>query len=101
VIRAILHLLNDQPLVVDLLEMPTAQDVTLICTNLRTVDGKRPVFIDFATSTFMFPMSSVRFVEIPPTGAEAERAAGPAIAAPAEPEDLEIDEDFLRRVREA
>ena len=100
-IRAILHLLNDQPLVVDVLDMPTAQDVTVICTNLRTVDGKKPVFIDYASSTFMFPLSSVRFVEIPPTGAEQERAAGRAIEAPAEPEDLEIDEDFLRRVREA
>ena len=100
-IRAILHLLNDQPLTVDLLEMPTPGDVTVICTNLRTNDGKKPVFIDYATSTFVFPMSSVRFVEILPTGAEIELAAGQAIAAPAESEDLEIDEDFLRRVREA
>jgi hypothetical protein len=46
-------------------------------------------------------MAAVRFVEIPPTGDAAERSAGPAIAAPTEPEDLEIDEDFLRRVREA
>jgi hypothetical protein len=101
VIRAILHLLNDQPLVVDIAEMPTAADLTVICTNLRTVDGKKPVFIDFASSTFVFPMSAVRFVEIPPEHADSERAAGPALAAPAEPEDLEIDEDFLRRVREA
>ncbi|HYK95864.1 MAG TPA: hypothetical protein VE011_08385 [Candidatus Dormibacteraeota bacterium] len=100
-IRAILHLLNDQPIVVDLLEMPTPGDVTVICTNMRTVDGKKPVFIDFASSTFVFPMGSVRFVEIPPVGGEAAGSAGPAIAAPTEPEDLEIDEDFLRRVREA
>jgi hypothetical protein len=101
VIRAILHLLNDQPIVVDLLESPTPGDIALICTNMRTVDGKKPVFIDYANSTFLFPMAAVRFVEIPPTGDAAERAAGPAIAAPTEPEDLEIDEDFLRRVREA
>jgi hypothetical protein len=101
VIRAILHLLNDQPIAVDLFAMPTPADITVICTNMRTVDGKKPVFIDFATSTFVFPMSSVRFVEIPPSDADVERAAGQAIAAPAEPEDLEIDEDFLRRVREA
>lgn len=100
-IRAILHLLNDQPLVVDLAEEPKASDITLICSNLRSVDGKKPVFIDFASSTFIIPMTAVRFVEIPPANAEAERAAGPAIAAPSEPEDLEIDEDFLRRVREA
>jgi hypothetical protein len=101
VIRAILHLLNDQPLAVDLLEPPAAGDISVICTNLRTIDGKKPVFIDFASSTFAFPMSAVRFIEVIRTGEDGERL--PVIAAdePAEPEDLEIDEDFLRRVREA
>jgi hypothetical protein len=102
VIRAILHLLNDQPLVVDLLEEPTQSDFTIVCTNVKTVDGKRPVFIDFSTSTFVFPMAMVRFVEIPRESDEAERAKPAAAAAEDEDaEDLEIDEDFLRRVREA
>ena len=101
-IRAILHLLNDQPLVVDLLEEPKSTDLTVVCTNVKTVDGKRPVFIDFSTSTFVFPMAMVRFVEIPRAVDEADRAAPSAIGADAEDsEDLEIDEDFLRRVREA
>ena len=101
--RAILHLMNDQPLSVDLLEMPKPSDLTVVCTNVRTIDGKRPVFIDFTASTFVFPMAMVRFVEIPQAGAEQERAAGlVALSAPQEDaEDLEIDEDFLRRVREA
>ncbi len=102
-IRAVLHLLNDQPLTVDLVEEPKPGDAVVICTNVRTIDGKRPVFIDFSASTFVFPMAAVRFVEIP-TGAE-ERDRGSATAAadegPEESEDLEIDEDFLRRVREA
>jgi hypothetical protein len=106
VIRAILHLLNDQPLAVDLIEEPKPGDTAVICTNVRTIDGKRPVFIDFSDSTFAFPMASVRFVEVP-TGADvASRAQAAATAAAAadsadEGEDLEIDEDFLRRVREA
>ena len=102
-IRAILHLLNDQPLSVDLLEEPKPSDMAVLCTNVRTMDGKRPVFIDFSDSTFVIPMAAVRFVEVP-TGAGVEDRAR-ATAAPAEPadegEDLEIDEDFLRRVREA
>ena len=102
-IRAILHLLNDQPLVVDLLEAPTQSDFTIVCTNVKTVDGKRPVFIDFSTSTFVFPMAMVRFLEIPQAADEAERARPTASTAAAaeEADDLEIDEDFLRRVREA
>jgi hypothetical protein len=93
--RAIVHLLNDQPIVVDLIEDPKPGDISLICTNVRTLDGKRPVFIDHVDSTFVFPYVSVRFVEIP-SGATpvAEAQAG-------EPEELEIDEDFMRRIRDA
>jgi hypothetical protein len=105
VIRAILHLLNDQPLAVDLLEQPKPSDLTVICTNLRTVDGKKPVFIDFASSTFVIPMAAVRFIEVLKPMEEGEREATATAAAAAadadETDDLEIDEDFLRRVREA
>jgi hypothetical protein len=102
VIRAILHLLADQPLAVELLEEPKPSDIAIVCTNVRTVDGKRPVMIDFSSSTFVFPMAMIRFVEMPLASAEQERVAGlAALAEPGEPEDLEIDEDFLRRVREA
>ena len=103
-IRAILHLLNDQPLNVDLLDDPKAGDLAVICTNVRTMDGKRPVFIDFSDSTFVFPMASVRFVEVPTGAGEDDRARAAAAASAEsdeEAEDLEIDEDFLRRVREA
>ena len=103
-IRAILHLLNDQPLSVELFEDPKPTDMSVICTNVRTMDGKRPVFIDFSDSTFVIPMASVRFVEIPTGADEGERArvaAAAAAEADEEGEDLEIDEDFLRRVREA
>jgi hypothetical protein len=106
VIRAILHLLNDQPLSVELFDDPKPGDAAVICTNVRTIDGKRPVFIDYTDSTFVFPMASVRFVEIPTGVEEGERSRAAAVAAAAaesaeEGEDLEIDEDFLRRVREA
>ena len=101
VIRAILHLLNDQPLVVELLAEPTPGDIALICTNIRMNDGKKPTFIDYTESTFVFPMAAVRFVEILTTD-EAGQRLQPALSdEPAEAEDLEIDEDFLRRVRDA
>ena len=95
-IRAVIHPISDQPLVVDIEEMPTAADVSLVCFNVRTIDGKRPKFIDRKTSTFLFPLASIRFVEVY-SAQEAVEEAG----AEAEPEELEIDEEFLRRVREA
>ena len=110
--NVILHLNNEQPLLADLFEPPSPADVGLRCTNLRMMNGKRPVFIDDSASTFFFPYLHIRFVEIPPnaqttgeTGLitspvlEAHNAAIPATPEP-EP-DLEIDEDFLRRIREA
>jgi hypothetical protein len=95
-IRAVVHLLNDQPVVADIVEEPKPGDISLICTNVTTVDGRQPVFIDRSESTFVFPYAGIRFVEIP-------SGAGPAreVRAEAETDELEIDEDFLRRVRDA
>ena len=117
----VLHMNNEQPLLADLFEAPSPGDVGLRCTNLRTMNGKRPVFVDDSASIFFFPYLHIRFVEIPPgaisgidpelaLAADADRA--PVLRHAAEPagepdaeraldDDLEIDEDFLRRVREA
>jgi hypothetical protein len=110
--NVVLHLNNEQPVIVDLFEMPNAVDLGVRCTNMRTLDGKRPVFIDDIAAVFFFPYLHVRFVEIPPRsliGTEFEISeavavvAGPA-ASDASGDDpdanLEIDEDFLRRIRE-
>jgi len=105
--NVVLHLQNEQPLLVDLFETPKSEDQGLVCTNLRMMDGKRPIFIDRIESVFFFPYLHIRFLEIPPDSsrlveveAPSEEAA-PASAEAAEPEeDLELDEDFLRRIRE-
>jgi hypothetical protein len=117
---AVLHINNEQPLLADLFEAPSPGDVGLRCTNLRSLNGKRPVFVDDIASIFFFPYLHIRFVEIPPgaiSGSDpalalateeaddragrdpAEATDGAAEEADAEG-DLEISEDFLRRVRE-
>src|SRR5688572_5887702 len=109
--NVVLPLNNEQPVVVDLFELQTAMDLGVRCTNMRTLDGKRPVFIDDINAVFFFPYLHVRFVEIPPralAGTEFEVDVEVPVTAPValpapepvEEEDLEIDEDFLRRVRE-
>jgi hypothetical protein len=113
--NAVIHISNEQPLLADLFELPDPTDVALRLTNLRSLDGKRPIFVDDMKSVFLFPYHRVSFVEIPPqalAGTELgdgsqvpENAlvpvgAGAAGAAPAEDDELEIDEDFLRRIRE-
>jgi hypothetical protein len=106
----ILHLNNEQPLLADLYEPPSPGDVGLRCTNLRLMNGKRPVFVDDVRSIFFFPYLHIRFVEIPPKamsggdplalGSEADEMEVATPAAPEPEPDLEIDEDFLRRIRE-
>lgn len=107
---AVLHLNNEQPMRADLFEVPTAADVGLRCTNLRTMNGKRPIFVDDSNAVFFFPYLHVRFVEIPPSSLVGSdlplplpTAVGAVPASPVDPDpelDLEIDEDFLRRIRE-
>jgi hypothetical protein len=108
----ILHMNNEQPLMADLFEPPSPGDVGLRCTNLRQKNGKRPVFVDNMNSIFFFPYLHIRFVEIPPGALSGSDSAGAIMVderdgsgepEPPEPEsepDLEIDEDFLRRIRE-
>ena len=100
--NAVLHMANDQPLVADLFASPEPSDIGLLCTNLRTLSGQRPVFADDTRSTFFFPFTQIRFIEILPTTQAPPLLDAPAAgAAPSQPEpDLEIDEDFLRRVRD-
>jgi hypothetical protein len=107
--NAVIHIINEQPLLADLFQVPTSTDVSLVCTNLRTMNGTRPVFADHIESTFVFPLDHIRFVEIQPgsdgsraAAAGEETAAAPEPAAEAEDEaELEIDEEFLKRIRDA
>jgi hypothetical protein len=112
--NAILHLMNEQPLLADLFEPPSPGDVGLRCTNLRVMNGQQPVFVDDSASIFFFPYLHIRVLEIPPgaiSGSEpgsalevsqtdtARDVRRPVATVEIEPE-LEIDEDFLRRIRE-
>jgi hypothetical protein len=134
--NVVVHISNEQPLLADMYALPSATDAGLVCTNVRMLDGKRPIFIDRTESVFFFPYRAIRFLEIPPeqmarhlaeggvqpgaaaAGADASTGAmagmpggagrlpvpvpdGEPELAPDEPDaDLEIDEDFLRRVRD-
>jgi hypothetical protein len=106
---AVLHLGNEQPLLIDLFERPEPSQVVLVCTNVRTLSGAKPIWVDQTASVFYFPFASIRFVEIHPGAhdalgllagdAGADQASAAAAEAGAEA-DLEIDEDFLRRIRD-
>jgi hypothetical protein len=109
--NVIVHLVGEMPILCDLEAMPAGGDRSLRCTNVRTIDGKRPTFVHDRNSTFILPISTIRVIEVP-TAADAAGAApqaGPQVRAdateeePAEPEDSfddeEPDEDLLARIR--
>lgn len=107
--RVVVHLLNEQAFTADLYAMPTPNDVTLVCTNVRTTAGKRPVWADAQASIFYIPWAQIRFIEISQEAMTATQPGGRTGAADGTlggPEDetrepeLEIDEEFLRRVRD-
>ena len=138
--NVVLHFPNEQPLLADLYDLPGPTDAGLLCTNVRGIDGHKPVFIDRTEATFFFPYRGIRFLEIPPGALavhQSEGGASPVVARldemqarpedrpraypatepgprdllpvplgapdeePLEPElDLEIDEDFLQRIRD-
>jgi hypothetical protein len=102
--NAVVHMQGDQPFMADLEALPTPADAALVCTNVRLAGGKKPTFIDHSESTFLIPLIHVRFVEIPPTAeaiADAAQLTAGDVSPPTGDEELELDEDFLRRVREA
>ena len=107
--NAVIHIANEQPLLADLYELPTSGDVSLVCTNIRMLDGKKPIFVDHSNSVFVFPYATIRFLEIMAGSTDGVSSAPDngliATEAEAEPADgdegeLELDEDFLRRIRE-
>jgi hypothetical protein len=107
----VLHINNEQPLRADLFDLPEGDTVLLRCTNVRTLSGAKPIFIDDLSSIIFLPMLHLRFIEILPETSGAEHLAlgpgeerVPVKAGSAKDdleEDLQIDEDFLRRVRDA
>jgi hypothetical protein len=98
--NVVIHMANEQPLVADLFQMPGPGDQGLLLTNLRTLSGGRPVFIDDSAATFFFPYRFIRFLEIPRSTSGPAEDATSAPAAEGTDEDLDLDEDFLRRIRE-
>ena len=117
-----LHIHGELPIVVDLEELPQPNDRSIRCTNVRTVDGKRPSFVHDRHSTFVFPMDMIRLIEAPiqlesqassraePSqpvllGASSEPDGGALVPLEEQPDetsldfDEEPDEDLLARIR--
>ncbi len=85
----VIHIHNEQPIRADLVAEPDPTAVALICRNVRTMAGKKPVFVDRADSTFIIPLVHIRFIEMPLSSMDAaaaeSRAEAPEGSSAAEP----------------
>src|SRR5688572_14814962 len=73
----VLHMHGDQPMVADIESLPTADDATLVCTNLRTIERRKPLTVDHTDSVFIIPLMFIRFIEIPRAAILAAGLGGP------------------------
>lgn len=83
--NVILHLHNELPMKADVEALPTAADAGLLCTNLRTLEGRKPNSTEFLDSVFFIPYHVIRFIEIPRA---AIHESGPGQESPATPAEL-------------
>ena len=109
-----IHLEGELPVLADLNALPGPLDISLLCTNMRTTDGKQPTFIERSASWFVIPLAVVRFVEMPASAVEAAIEAAEKESAPIQlpgsremnvqeevgADDFEPDEAFLQRIRD-
>jgi hypothetical protein len=110
----IVHLTGDLPIVVDLYEAPGPTSTSVRCTNVRTVDGKRPKFIQDPRATFLLAWHLIRLMEVPAGAVSVPEVDGrvvvsdPVDAVSLDPEpdapepdtlDEEAEEDLLARIR--
>ena len=63
--NVILHLQGELPMKADIEALPTAADAGLLCTNLRTLEGRKPISTEYLDSVFLLPYNIIRFIEIP------------------------------------
>ena len=60
--NVILHLHGEQPMKADIESLPTAADAGLLCTNLRTMEDRKPVSTEYLDSVFLLPYNIIRFI---------------------------------------
>jgi hypothetical protein len=112
---AVVRIAGKLPLLVDLREMPAPTDLAVLCTNVRTRDGKQPQYIEDPQAWFLIPIHEITLIEFPAgsmepaAGMPAERNGHAAsvgandvmvVEQPPDSELLESDEDLLARIRQ-
>ena len=60
----IVHLLNEDPIVAEVEELPGPTDTTVRLSSVRLLDGKNVQFVTPGAIGFMFPLHRISFIEV-------------------------------------
>ncbi len=66
----LIHIHNEDPVVGEIEELPTATDLNIRVQNPRKRDGKDLQYLQNDVTTVIWPWSRISFIEILPSGAE-------------------------------
>jgi hypothetical protein len=72
----ILHILNSEPILGEIDEMPSPTDNIITIHNPRHIDGKDLSFLQEQVSTVVWPIEKINFIEIMPGEDDEEEIIG-------------------------
>jgi hypothetical protein len=70
--KLLLHVANDDPVVVECDELPKTTDLCVIGLHPRRKDNKEVHYIQGDVTTVIFPWWRINFIEVLPSGEEEE-----------------------------
>lgn len=68
----LLHLPNEEPIVGEVDELPSSQDMLIVLKNPRRRDGKDVHYLEPEVTTVLFPVHRLTLIEVLPTLEEQE-----------------------------
>ncbi len=74
-ISILLHITNEQPIMVEVENLPSPTDTCIVGRNPRKRDGKEVHYIMSEVTTVIFPWHRVSFIEVMPS-ADADEIIG-------------------------
>ena len=60
----LIHMANEDAILADVEELPSASDQAVICSNIRRRDGKDVHYADAQAVTFVIPWHRINMVEV-------------------------------------
>ena len=60
----LIHVLNEDPILAEMEELPNPGDSFLVFTNPRRRDGRAVNYVTAGARTFIFPWTRVSFIEV-------------------------------------